>query len=64
MCRVFYWSEEDKKRGREGTMAVFKTPGEERKYGRGPNLNAVCLIHDNLQVRTGSGGLPMAVVYN
>ncbi len=31
----------------------FKTPGEERKYARGPNsASGVCLIHDNLDSGT------------
>jgi len=30
-------------------MMVFKTPAEERKYGRGmPSCSAVCLIQENL----------------
>lgn len=32
---------------------VFKTPGETRKCGRGPPaLNAVCLIHNDLESST------------
>lgn len=31
----------------------FKTPGETRKCGRGPQSeSAICLIHDNLQCGT------------
>ena len=52
-CRVFYWSDEDKASGRQGTM-LFKTPGEERRASRNgsPPMNAVCLIHDNLNAGT------------
>jgi hypothetical protein len=49
--KVYYCSDEQKTRGEQDIM-LFKTPGEERKCGRGAAGNAVCLIHDNLKVDT------------
>ena len=31
---------------------TFRTPGEERKCGRGLSSNSVCLIHNNLRTAT------------
>ncbi|KAI0218954.1 E3 ubiquitin-protein ligase Midline-1 [Lamellibrachia satsuma] len=46
--KVYYCSEAQKAAG-EQQMMIFKTPGEERKYGRGmPSCSAVCLIQENL----------------
>lgn len=50
--RVYYSMDKDTDRDTWDTME-FKSPGEERKYARGPtSANGVCLIHDNLQSGT------------